>query len=620
VNVPRSVAACAGVVLVCATIACSVVGFAHDARERDAARAHAQRAAARALTGGLGDLAARTSEVGGLFEASDDVTASEFATFADRPLHDGRALSFAWVQHVGGAERAGFERAYGLRVQSLRPDGRLRPAAPKAAYDVLTYVRSRAAARVPLGFDASSEPARRRAMDTASALMRPQATPVLRLAGGGPLAILVYSRVASRDGGQQGFVAGTFAVRDLVSSIASVLPAGAAFSLEQHGVRVGGVGDATGGDRTVLDIVGQRWALTVAPAPASSLSSGAIALVVGGLLTGFVLLALLQLTRDANRARRLAAEREHERDVADGGRRAMEERFARAFDDAPVGMALLDPAGRHLRVNEALADMLGYSRAELTELTLDDVVAGGDRTARRALLDRLLTGATRRHNGTAQLLHASGRVVDASVHLTALEGDGGSAPAILVHAVDVTEQRMDERRLRHLADHDPLTGLLNRRGFSRVLQRQIAHVRRYGVSSALLLLDLDGFKAVNDGLGHPAGDRVLQDVARLLHATLRETDVIARLGGDEFAVILPGETPEQAAVVASKIVDCVRAAELGVVDQRVTASVGVAAFGRDVCDPDDVLSEADSAMYAAKAAGRDGFVVYAEAPAAAAAA
>ncbi len=168
--------------------------------------------------------------------------------------------------------------------------------------------------------------------------------------------------------------------------------------------------------------------------------------------------------------------------------------------------------------------------------------------------------------------------------------------------------------LRHLADHDPLTGLANRRRFEQELARHLAHVRRYGPEGAALVLDLDGFKRVNDTCGHAAGDRLLAGVARALRDRLRATDVLARLGGDEFAVLLPRVDSGGAAAVARSLVEVVRTQVLGAAGVRgVTVSVGVMTF--DACGArgaDGVLAAADLAMYDAKTGGGDGWALYAE--------
>jgi diguanylate cyclase (GGDEF)-like protein len=160
-----------------------------------------------------------------------------------------------------------------------------------------------------------------------------------------------------------------------------------------------------------------------------------------------------------------------------------------------------------------------------------------------------------------------------------------------------------------MADHDPLTGLLNRRSFERALSRHAAGIRRYGSTGALLVLDLDGFKHVNDTHGHVAGDELIISCARALAGRLRATDVLARLGGDEFAVLLPHGGQDEAVKLARALVDVVRSAG-GTERARVTVSVGVAHFDDIMVTAEEVLVRADRAMYEAKAAGRDGHAVY----------
>lgn len=181
----------------------------------------------------------------------------------------------------------------------------------------------------------------------------------------------------------------------------------------------------------------------------------------------------------------------------------------------------------------------------------------------------------------------------------------GRVTGVVTSFLDVTAQREAERRLAHLADHDPLTGLLNRRGLDRALTLQLAHDRRYGTGGSVLVVDLDRFKAVNDTLGHDAGDALLVQIADLLRGHTRATDVVARLGGDEFAVLLPtgdaiaaeGAARAIAATVAGHLAGADGAAS------RVTCSVGVALFDGEH-DATAVLARADAAMYRAKREGR----------------
>jgi diguanylate cyclase (GGDEF)-like protein len=159
----------------------------------------------------------------------------------------------------------------------------------------------------------------------------------------------------------------------------------------------------------------------------------------------------------------------------------------------------------------------------------------------------------------------------------------------------------------HQATHDPLTGLWNRRRFEEELVRTVGRAHRYGVGASLLVLDLDGFKAVNDTLGHHVGDELIKAVGGAIQRRVRSTDGVARLGGDEFAVLLVHVDPEEASAIAESVAEAVRTATVVAGDAVVSAttSIGIAHIDRDSGDHQDVLISADRAMYAAKAAGRD---------------
>jgi len=181
--------------------------------------------------------------------------------------------------------------------------------------------------------------------------------------------------------------------------------------------------------------------------------------------------------------------------------------------------------------------------------------------------------------------------------------------------LDISERRLYEERLKQLADHDPLTGLLNRRALEGSLEDHLARCRRYGAAGGLLLLDLDGFKLVNDTLGHAAGDELLVGCADALRRRLRETDVIARLGGDEFAVLIPLEGRDEAERVAQALIDTVRECAAGTTAserERVTASIGIALFENQPLTAREMLIRADFAMYAAKSAGKDRYALYSQ--------
>jgi diguanylate cyclase (GGDEF)-like protein/PAS domain S-box-containing protein len=206
---------------------------------------------------------------------------------------------------------------------------------------------------------------------------------------------------------------------------------------------------------------------------------------------------------------------------------------------------------------------------------------------------------------TSRLLKADGAYT--WIETTARVGPGLEGDSE-VHCTsrDVSERKALEERLRHLADHDPLTDLLNRRAFDAAVARHVAHGARYGADGALLLCDVDHFKQINDNLGHGAGDRALVSLAAALRARLRTSDVLARLGGDEFAILLPHGGEEEAERLAIQLVEAVRQpvdAGVGTVD--ITISVGIAAFDDSIQDAEDILSRADAALFDAKRAGRD---------------
>jgi diguanylate cyclase (GGDEF)-like protein len=172
-------------------------------------------------------------------------------------------------------------------------------------------------------------------------------------------------------------------------------------------------------------------------------------------------------------------------------------------------------------------------------------------------------------------------------------------------AIGNSNKRM--RELQRQAHHDPLTGLKNRRRFEEDLHVELARSRRERTTGALLMLDLDNFKNVNDTLGHPVGDRVIEDIAEVLHGRMRETDILARLGGDEFAIVLPRCSAQEAEAVARAIANAIRQHDSeseGV--PPITVSIGIAMFGMGTAaDSDSAMSDADAAMYRAKEAGRD---------------
>ena len=190
-----------------------------------------------------------------------------------------------------------------------------------------------------------------------------------------------------------------------------------------------------------------------------------------------------------------------------------------------------------LDVNPAICGLTGRTLHELVGRPAS--VAGGNDRRLAGLLRHLRNSPAERVSGESQIRHRTGAVIDIAFAGIVLHDADGTPQRILLNAVDITERRQLERRLAHLADHDPLTGLANRRRFDADLERHLELCGRYGPRGALLMLDLDHFKEVNDTLGHGAGDELIESVTALLEQRMRKSDTVARFGGDEFVVLLP---------------------------------------------------------------------------------
>ncbi|MFK8026094.1 MAG: diguanylate cyclase [Ilumatobacter sp.] len=284
--------------------------------------------------------------------------------------------------------------------------------------------------------------------------------------------------------------------------------------------------------------------------------------------------------------------------------------FRSAFDDAPIGMAMVGEDAKIIEINAAFARLTGQSPdqligIQLTSLCHPDDIDTAEAGWQRLVLEREPVQLEVRFFRTDQTV---GRV---RVHTSPVGSEHGPAFAI-AQVLDTSEQHRELLELAHKADHDDLTGLLNRRAFETALDDHVARCRRYGADGALLMFDLDKFKLINDTLGHSAGDDVIMATADALRRRLRSTDVVCRLGGDEFAVLLPTGDIEHASIVATELLDTMRNMDVVVARSTVmtTASIGVATAPDAVESTARWLARADGAMYRAKRAGGDAYAVF----------
>lgn len=303
------------------------------------------------------------------------------------------------------------------------------------------------------------------------------------------------------------------------------------------------------------------------------------------------------------------------RGQAEEALRRREEDLNRLFDGVSdlVFIMRVEEGGvfRCLTVNRAYRTVTGLTDDQLIGKRIEEILP--PRAAAYVIgkyREAMLAGGSIRYEEDVEL--PAGRV-NVETTLTPVFDASGLCTHLLGIARDVTARKRLESELRYLADHDPLTGLPNRRWFEQELARRVEAGKRDHGGGAVLLLDLDNFKFVNDSLGHRAGNEILAEVARVLRQTLRESDVLARLGGDEFALLVSGADAGRAQAVAERILDRVRHHTVMVAGQSLdlTGSIGIALYPSHGLTADDLIAAADTAMYQAKEAGKNRFAVYA---------
>jgi diguanylate cyclase (GGDEF)-like protein/PAS domain S-box-containing protein len=300
-----------------------------------------------------------------------------------------------------------------------------------------------------------------------------------------------------------------------------------------------------------------------------------------------------------------------ERFLAEEALRESEERLRAIFESAQDAIFTKDLEGRYTRVNAACASLFGLTLDEMRGQTDFDLfppeVARHTQEIDRAVLGR----------GEATLIEDTKPIADARhtfhVSKVPLRDASGNIVGLAGIARDITERVRMEEQLAYMATHDALTGLPNRRLFNDRLNVALAHAYRYQQKLAVMLLDLDYFKDVNDTLGHSVGDQLLQAVGERLTSLLRQSDTVARMGGDEFMLIIPEVAQaEDAAQVAQKILEAIREPfEFDDRRIRTTTSIGIALCPEDGADVDILMRNADIAMYRAKDRGRDNVQRYA---------
>jgi diguanylate cyclase (GGDEF)-like protein/PAS domain S-box-containing protein len=300
-----------------------------------------------------------------------------------------------------------------------------------------------------------------------------------------------------------------------------------------------------------------------------------------------------------------------ERQATEAALREAEERFRKAFDDSRVGMALVSLDGSFQRVNRALSEICGRPESSLLNQRFGEIIYPPDREREIEALRDVADGESYGYRGETRCEHARGNPVWVSLTVSPIYNSQGILSYLIAQMEDISERKESEERLTQQALHDSLTGLPNRTLFADRVR--MATARRTSQGFAIIYLDLDGFKLVNDTLGHAAGDQVLIEVARRLERLLRGGDTLARLGGDEFALLCEGVGEAEAKAIADRVITALTH-PIVVQDREIVqaASIGISLYGPrvNVEEPDEMVGEADMAMYRAKAAGKSRYALF----------
>ncbi len=324
-----------------------------------------------------------------------------------------------------------------------------------------------------------------------------------------------------------------------------------------------------------------------------------------------------EATREAlSQANAEAAQREQEaaqRHVAE--LQASERRFHSAFTHASIGMALLSFEGHILQANPALRVLLGRSGDELVNQRFQAHALAADLSALQAEMGQVDRPDFDGFALEMRCRHSSGDAVWVAAHCSFFSEPGATAPCLILQVQDISARRKAEEGLHHIAFHDSLTGLPNRRRFHELLAQAVEQVNRSSAAAdafAVMFLDFDRFKLINDSLGHSAGDEFLIQVSRRIQNSLRPHDTVARLGGDEFAVLVRRLDSESSAVaLADRLMEGLRKPFLVAgTELNTSASIGITFSALGYTSPEDVLRDADTAMYKAKAAGKARYALF----------
>jgi diguanylate cyclase len=518
-----------------------------------------------------------------------------------------------WAARVTLGERATFENwarrniAPDYEVREVAPGGKLRRAPQRAVYFPILYTTPSTNA-VALGLDFLSSPERAEAAQRALAEPGPVASAPLRLVADGGYGTALFKAVGARDQPAAGLVV------LVVNAHAMMRRAAAAAGMDRYSLDLR---DVTYGDdlplissgrlariddfNMLISFAGRYYALRFASLevlPRHGLASWTV-ITAGLLMTALMGALMLLISGDRARIEVLVSDRT-------ARLRDREARLQAILDNAADAIVTVDRHGEIISGNAATARLFGRAAELLPGLQFDALVPATNGEDAATLLMRL-AHAPAEEREDIQGVTARGERFPLSVAVSRVLLPTEHLFVCILH--DLSEHYRSQERIYRLAHYDVLTGLENRFALRKRLDEQLAHARRAGEPLAVLFIDLDHFKKINDSFGHHAGDQLLVAASQRMKSLLRDVDALGRLGGDEFVIVLGGPlTPDSVSAVAVRLVESLSLPYvLDGATVHSAASVGVALYPDDGEDGAMLLRHADTAMYAAKHAGRGNF-------------
>ncbi len=566
---------------------------------------------------GLLQESAMLTQMQGLFmsDAHGNVSRQEFHRYCRNTLKEFPMIqALEWVSRVNEESRASFEAEQakevpGFHITERDGHGLPRPAGMRQMYFPVTYIEPLQGNEAALGFDMGSAPTRKEPLELANATELAVTTaPIKLVQGGAGMLILKAVRAEGRNAGD---VMVVLKFRDFISQVVPIASNGTLYvrllDMDAGAALFDSFPDTpvTAVTQRTFDFGGRHYLLLTSPTPAyyhqhPGWQSWGV-LIMGAFGTTLLGALLLLGSGYTARVESQVAERTE-------ALRESEERFRTTMDHSPIGIVISGLNGELLQVNKAFCDIVGYNKDELSKFTSIDLTYPEDRDVNAEFRRQLLSGEVKTFRLEKRYLHKDGHLVWVQLSASLERNADGTPNHFIAQVEDITERKKLELQLVKEARTDALTGLFNRRYFYELAEREIALSKRQSSPLALLLMDIDHFKEVNDTHGHDIGDAVLRALGSTCLSTLREIVIVARFGGEEFTVLLPGTDRNHAIEVAERlraVLSGTTVAAGGNGNVAFTVSIGVTNYLRTQEDLDHMMKRADNALYAAKNSGRN---------------